>query len=65
MKTETNWLITGGGGFIGLNLIRHLLEKGCHKIRVVDNFVTSNKVDLLKIQEIEETRGLNLSKKYN
>jgi UDP-glucose 4-epimerase len=31
------WLVTGGGGFIGRNLIRHLLASGERTIRVVDN----------------------------
>ena len=33
-----NWVITGGCGFIGTNLIHYLLNKGDHSIRVVDNF---------------------------
>ena len=32
-----NWLITGGAGFIGRNLIRRLLDEGGHAIRVVDD----------------------------
>lgn len=31
------WLITGGCGFIGCNLVRHLLSQGGHQIRVLDN----------------------------
>ena len=31
------WLITGGCGFIGCNLVRHLLAEGGHRIRVLDN----------------------------
>jgi UDP-glucose 4-epimerase len=31
------WLITGGSGFIGTNLIRHLGAAGNHTIRIVDN----------------------------
>jgi UDP-glucose 4-epimerase len=33
----TRWLITGGCGFIGCNLIRHLLAEGGHHVRVLDN----------------------------
>ncbi|MCS4034095.1 UDP-glucose 4-epimerase [Salinibacter ruber] len=32
-----DWLITGGCGFIGTNLIHQLQEEGEHSIRVVDN----------------------------
>jgi UDP-glucose 4-epimerase len=31
------WLITGGCGFIGCNLVRHLLAEGGYQIRVLDN----------------------------
>jgi UDP-glucose 4-epimerase len=31
------WLITGGCGFIGCNLVRHLVAEGGHRIRVLDN----------------------------
>lgn len=38
-----NWLITGGAGFIGQNLIKKLILEKSHNIRVLDNFSTSNK----------------------
>ena len=42
-----NILITGGAGFIGLNLSKRLLEKG-HKIFVIDNFKRAIKDDDFK-----------------
>lgn len=42
-----NILITGGAGFIGLNLSKKLLEKG-HKIFVIDNFKRAIKDDDFK-----------------
>ena len=46
-----NFLITGGSGFIGINLILFLLEnyKNC-KIICVDNFISSNKNNIHKIK---------------
>lgn len=35
MENSKNYLITGGSGFLGINLIRFLLKKG-HKIRSLD-----------------------------
>lgn len=45
---RSNWLITGGCGFIGRSLIQSLLERGVKpgRIRVVDNLSVCNKADL-------------------
>lgn len=37
IQKPIRWLITGGCGFIGRNLIKSLLAKGNHVIRIVDN----------------------------
>ena len=41
----TRVLVTGGGGFIGSNLVRSLLDRG-DDVRVLDNFSTGNRGNL-------------------
>lgn len=39
------FLVTGGGGFIGCNIVRTLLERG-EQVRVLDNFATGKRSNL-------------------
>jgi UDP-glucose 4-epimerase len=50
-------LVTGGGGFIGSNVVRALLERG-DDVRVLDNFSTGNRTNLEDlVGEIEVVEG--------
>lgn len=53
MKT----LVTGGGGFIGSNLTRALVQRG-DEVRVLDNFSTGNRTNLAELAgEVEVVEG--------
>ena len=49
-----NWLITGGCGFIGLRMVRHLLKQENQHIRILDNLSVGTREDLAKISEFVE-----------
>lgn len=53
-----NWLITGGCGFIGRALIRHLNTLGGHNIRIYDNLSVGTRADLAQEGDFTELSGV-------
>lgn len=48
------WLITGGCGFIGRNLVKSLVDEGKHQIRIVDNLSAGTREDLAQVASFSE-----------
>ena len=60
-KTVKKWLITGGCGFIGLNLLSKLKCEGGNFVRIVDNLAVGSPGDLAGISEFAEVGAGSLS----
>ncbi len=51
------YLVTGGGGFIGSNIVEELLNRG-ERVRVLDNFSTGRKANIEPfLDDIELVEG--------
>jgi len=48
--SKLSFLITGGGGFIGSNIVEYLLNFGAKKVRVLDNFSNGYRENLTEFE---------------
>jgi UDP-glucose 4-epimerase len=56
------WLVTGGCGFIGRNLVRTLLSRPDVVIRIVDNLSTGTRQDLAAVCRFDELGANDLTR---
>jgi len=55
----TRYLVTGGAGFIGTNLVRYLHSAG-HEVRIFDNFSTGSRTNLSERLTENQRQGIDI-----
>ena len=52
------YLVTGGAGFIGSNIVEELLRRN-ESVRILDNFSTGKRENIAKIEKLLKKESLN------
>ena len=65
MNEPKNWLITGGAGFIGRNLLANLIGDEKSYVRIIDNLKIGSRKDLQKVCQFRELKASDLSNSLN
>ena len=51
LDSQNAYLVTGGAGFIGSNIVKELIQRK-QKVRVLDNFATGKRENLFEFKPL-------------